>query len=59
MVHLRTAIPIVVVVGSLFPGRYTRALSNFVDGARRWPNRVVAPGVVLVTDKYPPFGLGP
>ena len=59
MVHLRTAIPIVVVFGSLFTGRYSRALFNFIQGVVRWPNGVVTDAFVLVIDHYPPFKLRP
>jgi hypothetical protein len=53
------AIPIVAGVGSLFTGRYSRALFNFVQGVVRWPNGVVAHAFVLVIDHHPPFGLRP
>jgi hypothetical protein len=43
----------------LFTGRYPRGLFDFVEGVLRWNNRVVGYSLVLVTDQYPPFRLGP
>ena len=37
----------------------TVGLFGFVEGVTRWQNRVFGYAVVLVTDKYPPFRLGP
>jgi hypothetical protein len=43
----------------LFTGRYPRGLFQYVEGVIRWHNRVIGYAVVLVTDNYPPFRLGP
>lgn len=43
----------------LFTGRYPRGIFNFVEGVLRWHNRVTGYALLLVTDEYPPFRLGP
>jgi Domain of unknown function (DUF4389) len=43
----------------LFTGRYPKGLFRFVVDLVRWTDRVVAYALLLATDVYPPFRLGP
>jgi hypothetical protein len=43
----------------LFTGRFPRGMFDFIEGVLRWTNRVEAYALLLATDRYPPFRLGP
>lgn len=43
----------------LFTGRYPRGIFDYLEGVIRWHNRVIAYALILLTDQYPPFRLGP
>jgi Domain of unknown function (DUF4389) len=43
----------------VFTGRYPKGLFRFVVDLIRWTDRVVAYALLLMTDAYPPFRLGP
>jgi hypothetical protein len=50
---------IIVWFAILFTSHYPKGLFDFVEGVFRWQNRVVGYAILLVTDQYPPFRLGP
>lgn len=43
----------------LFTGRFPRFVFDYLVGVHRWGLRVTAYGFLLITDRYPPFRLGP
>ena len=46
-------------IAILITGRYPRGLFAFAVGVHRWSARVVCYSLLLTTDRYPPFRLGP
>ena len=49
---------LIAAVAHLFTGKYPKEIFDLVIGMNRWSYRVYA-YVALMTDKYPPFRLGP
>jgi hypothetical protein len=43
----------------VFTGRHSTGMHRFIVDLIRWTDRVVAYALLLVTDEYPPFRLGP
>ena len=54
-----TVMEIIAWVAILATGRYPRPLFNLVVGGQRYALRMSAYAYLMVTDRYPPFRLGP
>ena len=62
LIFLFIGVVVVVIISwfaILFTGRYPRDVFGFVVGVMRWASRVNAYALLLVTDRYPAFRLGP
>src|SRR5581483_8549150 len=61
LIFLGLASAVVILIAffaTLFTGKFPRGMFDFVVGVTRWSQRVTA-YVILLTDEYPPFRLGP